>query len=174
MNSNDKKLILLISAFIAAFAIIAITTSIQPVEGCYQSPPARSLTKYFQYDYLNEEVLDGFLDCPLAYNIVGLPVNVTWWSYGSTHSYFLGTFYTDHNGAIVLEDIPRGIYLIEYYWNGEYFSEELAVRCCMRDWVYFNELDAKGGDCNNFPEMGTRFFYHASPSQLLPSDQMIS
>jgi hypothetical protein len=158
MKSHDKQLMLVISAIAAAFIIITITTSTQPVvEGCYDSPPARSLSKYFFYDYLDPEVLDGFLECPLAYNIVGLPVNITWWSYGWTHSYFLGTFYTDHNGLIYLNDIPRGWYVIEYMWNGDKFTEELEVGCCMRDWTYRNELDAKGGDSNNFLRWGQEF-----------------
>ncbi len=81
------------------------------------------------------------------YNIVGLAVNVSWYSMGGTHGpIFLGTYYTDHFGMIRLDDIPRGVYLIEYKWNGQIHSENLTVSSCMRDWFYWNELDAKGGD----------------------------
>ena len=150
MERNKVTIVVLVSAFVILCLVLSIdhakstdTDSIIPSESnskCW-SPPARSLTKYFRYDNLDPMFGSCF------YNIVGLPVNISWYSYGAFHGpVFLGTFYTDHCGRIGLDDIPRGIYQLEYYWNGEYYAENYTVSCCARDFVFENRLDAKGGD----------------------------
>ena len=150
MERTKVTIVILVSAFVIFCLVLSLSPSksaspdsITPSESVSKcvSPPARSLTKCFRYDQLDP--MFGSCFC----NIYGLPVNVSWYSYGGFHGpVFLGTYYTDHCGCIYLNDIPRGIYLIEYSWNGVDYAENLTVTCEYRDFYWRNELDANGGD----------------------------